>query len=43
MKLVRCTQTELSMANAIVAAVSAAARRRARALYATVVEMPETL
>lgn len=43
MKLIRCTQTELMMASAIIAAVSAAARRRARAFYATVAEMPETL
>lgn len=43
MKLVSCTQTELFMANAIEAAVSAAARRRARAIYASIMEMPETL
>ena len=43
MKLIRCTQTEVLMASAIVAAVSAAARRRARAFYAIAVEMPETL
>lgn len=43
MKLACCTQTELSMVNAIGAAVSAAARRRARAIYAPLAEMPETL
>ena len=43
MKLVRYTQTELMMASAIIAAVSAAARRRARAIYAIAAEMPETL
>lgn len=43
MKLVRCTQTELLMASAIETAVSAAVRRRARAIYATVAQVPETL
>lgn len=43
MTLVRCTQTRLTMANAIAAAVAVAARRRARAIYATVAKVPETL
>jgi hypothetical protein len=38
-----CMMTILDMANAMEAAVSAAARRRARAIRAYFAEMPETL